>query len=153
MKQKNRPLAGAADLQRKLTRLVQAEAQGEPDTTSAAPVKAQNDPARGQGRKRKGHPKPLAKRARVPSKAHRVGRPARIESLLAEGKIEEATHFVLQALAEEDAGSRHVQVKMPAWLHRDWSVYVALQGLEVREVLLRVILEKLAEAFREGLVS
>ena len=70
--------------------------------------------------------------------------------MLAEGRTDEAVAFILRALAESDAGSRHVQVKMPAWLHRDWSVYVAGQGREAREILLSMILEKLAQADRDG---
>ena len=73
--------------------------------------------------------------------------------MLAEGRMDGVIDFILQALAEDDVGSRHVQVKMPAWLHREWRVYLAGQGREAREVLLSMILEMLAQAHREDLIS
>ncbi len=150
MKKNDRPLSGAADLQRKLTRMarVQQDAKTETSAEEAAPPASEDapddGPKRGQREQRK---RPVTR-----GQASRSNRPAEVERILLEGRADEATAAVLQALAAESAGSRHVQVKMPAWLHRDWSVYVAAQGREVREVLLSIILEKLSEALREGLI-
>ncbi|MFQ5571410.1 MAG: hypothetical protein ACE5G0_17165 [Rhodothermales bacterium] len=144
---KHRPLAGAADLQRKLTRMAQAghseeqEEVAEEVTPSAREKAPAERPKRGQT-----SPSSISQgRSPARSKTKRSARPAEVETMLTEGRTDEAVDVILQTLAESDAGSRHVQVKMPAWLYREWSIYVATQGREVREVLLSIILEKLAE--------
>ena len=150
MKKKgNRPLAGAANLQQKLTRIAQAQHGEQPvetgiakEAASATGEEATAAGRRGQKTRRSGSQGHRAARSR----AKRSNRPAEVEKMLAEGRTDEAVDFMLKALAEDDAGSRHVQVKMPAWLYREWSVYVATQGREVREVLLALILEKLSQA-------
>ncbi len=141
MKKTDRPLSAAAALQRKLTRMAvqQGDKKVERSTEEApAPLEAADAPS--------GEPK------RQRAKARLARRPVEVEEMLREGRMVDATAAVLRSLAEGGAGSRHVQVKMPAWLHRDWSIFVAAQGREVREVLLVIILEKLAEALQEGLI-
>lgn len=150
MKKKGtRPLAGAANLQQKLTRIAQAQHSEQPAETGiaeeAAPATREEAPKkrRSQKTRRSGSQGQGATRSR----AKQSDRPDEIETMLAQGRTDEAVGFMLKALAENDAGSRHVQVKMPAWLHREWSVYVATQGREVREVLLAIILETLAQTY------
>ncbi len=148
---KNRPLAGAADLQRKLTQMAQAQHGVQPE--EAAPPAKEKAPTDRPKRRRRSPGSTSRKRPAARGKAKPSARPAEVEAMLAEGRTDEAVDFILQALAENGADSRHVQVKMPAWLHRDWSVYVAGQGREAREILLSMILEKLAQAHREDLIG
>lgn len=155
MKKTDRPLAGAADLQRKLTQMAQAHhgVQPEEATEEAAPPAKKKAPTDRPKRRRKSPRSTSQGRPAARGKSKPSARPAEVEAILAEDRTDEAVDFILQALAEDAAGSRHVQVKMPAWLHRDWSVYVAGQGREAREILLSMILEKLAQAHREDLID
>ena len=148
MTKKGTPLAGAADLQRKLTQMAQAQQGNEPEEAAEeSPPQAEEKktPAKTPKRRRGSARSTSGKRPAARRKPKGSTRPADIAVMLAEGNIDEAVDFTLKALAEDDTGSRHAQVKMPAWLHREWSIYVASQGREVREVLLSIILEKLAE--------
>ncbi len=155
MKKTGRPLAGAADLQRKLTQMAQAEHGMQPGEAAeeAAPPAKKKAPTDRPKRRRRSPRSTSQGRTAARGKAKRSIRPAEVEAMLVEGRTDEAVDFILQALAEDAAGSRHVQVKMPAWLHRDWSVYVAGQGREAREILLSMILEKLAQAHSEDLIG
>lgn len=148
MTKKGTPLAGAVDLQRKLTQMAQAQQGNEPEEAaeeSAPQAEEKKTPAKTPKHRRTPMRSTSGKRLPARSKPKGSTRPADVESMLAEGNIDEAVDFVVKALAEDDTGSRHAQVKMPAWLHREWSIYVARQGREVRAVLLSIILEKLAE--------
>ncbi len=155
MKKTGRPLAGAADLQRKLTQMAQAHHGVQPEEAAeeATPPVKEKAPTDRPKRGRRSPRSTSQGRTAARGKAKRTTRPDEVEAMLAERRTDEAVDFILQALAEDAAGSRHVQVKMPAWLHRDWSVYVAGQGREAREILLSMILEKLAQAHREDLID
>lgn len=152
MTKKGTPLAGAADLQRKLTQMAQAQQDKQLEEAaeeSAPQAEEKKTPAKTPKRSRTSARSTSRKRPPARSKPKGSTRPADVEAMLAEGRTDEAVDFILRSLAEDDTGSRHAQVKMPAWLHREWSIYVATQGREVREVLLSIILEKLAEEDQE----
>ena len=155
MNKTGRPLAGAADLQRKLTQMAQAQHGAQPEEIAEETVPPAKDKAPINRPKRRRTPPGSTSRKRTAARgnAKRSTRPAEVDAMLAEGRTDEAVGFILKALAKDASDSRHVQVKMPAWLHREWRVYVAGQGREAREILLSMILETLAQAHREDLTG
>ena len=116
MKKTGRPLAGAADLQQKLTQMAQSQHNVQPEEAAeeAAPPAKKKAPTDRPKRRRRSPRSTSQGRPAARGKAKRSPRPVEVEAMLVEDRTDEAVDFILQALAEDAAGSRHVQVKMPA---------------------------------------